>query len=259
LCAGQLHVWRGRLDRAEAQLDRDKRLLSVDELVRAGRFVRAADHDRFIAARAFVRRVLGAYAGVPPASLRFRYGPQGKPQLAGVGTGIGFNVSHSDEWVLCAVAPARHVGVDVERRRHDLTVAEIDQVLTRDEREVLAKMDGSERALAMLRLWTRKEAVVKAMGAGLSFMLDRLEVGVEGEVVHASAHPVADWRLADVSPAPGYVGTVAAEDGAWRVLRWDGPPAEVAGVDVGRRSGNGAFPFRTPRTDLRPFGTDIRG
>jgi 4'-phosphopantetheinyl transferase len=203
--------------------------------------------------------VLGAYAGVPPASLRFRYGQQGKPQLAGVGTGIGFNVSHSDEWVLCAVGPARHVGVDVERRRQDLTLAEIDPVLTRDERDVLAKMDGAGRAAAMLRLWTRKEAVAKAIGAGLSHALDRVEVGVEDDVGRASAHPVANWRLADVSPAQGYVGTVAVEDGAWRVLRWDGPPAEVAGVDVERRPGNVAFPFRTPRTDLRRFGTDIRG
>jgi 4'-phosphopantetheinyl transferase len=252
-------VWRGRLDRNEDELARDQRLLSADELVRAGRFVKAADRARYCAARAFVRRVLATYAGVPPTALHFRYGPQGKPDLAGVGTGIGFNISHSGDWVLCAVAPARHVGVDVETLRHDLRAAELDGVLTADEREVLAKTPPAERAAAGLRIWTRKEAVVKAMGVGLSHALDRLNVGLDDDVIRTPVHPVAWWRIADVSPEPGYAGSVAVEDGAWRVLRWDGPPTDPPSAVVVRPASNGRFPFPTPGTSRRPFGTDIHG
>jgi 4'-phosphopantetheinyl transferase len=233
--------------------------LSADELVRAGRYVRSTDRDRYIAARAFVRRVLAAYVGVPPTQLRFRYGPHGKPELSGVGTGIGFNVSHSGEWVLCAVAPARHVGVDVERRRADLTASDTDSVLTAREREVLEKTDSAERAASALRLWTRKEAVVKAMGVGLSQPLERLEVGLDADVVHVTAHPVAWWRLVDATPSAGYVASVAIEDGTWRVMHWDGPPAETPAGAVDGRLSNGSFPFRTPRTAAAPFGTDVRG
>src|SRR2546421_12655378 len=85
-------------------------LLSPDEIAKADRFAFPELRARSAAARGQLREILGAALERDPASLRFDYGPRGKPDLSGAP--LRFNVSHSGELALVALA-LREIGVDV--------------------------------------------------------------------------------------------------------------------------------------------------
>src|SRR5271165_1126672 len=106
-----VHLWVWRLMVAPG----DAALLSEDERARAGRFHFDRDRDRFVSGRARLRRILGEYRREPPARLRFRYAPGGKPSLAD--RGVRFNLSHSDYLAALAVAADFEVVIDIERLR----------------------------------------------------------------------------------------------------------------------------------------------
>jgi len=245
-------------------LARYARTLSADELIRVGRFVHEEDRDRFVAARGFLRAVLGAYVGRAPAAIRFVYGQHGKPALAGAAPAPAFNLSHSGDWVLCAVAPARAVGVDVERVQSGFLIDELAGVLSRDERRGLDLLTGDERVHSFFETWTRKEAVAKAIGTGVTVPLDRFEVGVGSANRATELAPtcvVGPWRVVRADPAPGYAGSVAIDEGDWGIRYWDGPPAGggSAGPPVhdSRRSGQRSVSTEATVGMPLPFGTDL--
>ncbi|HEY2158143.1 MAG TPA: hypothetical protein VGH33_21115, partial [Isosphaeraceae bacterium] len=113
---GEVHVWRVALDRADDMLARLGSTLSDDERARGERFRSERDRARFLVSRAALRAILSRYAGRPAAALAFLAGPHGKPSLAGAGA-IEFNLSHSGDLALVAVAAGVRVGVDVEQLR----------------------------------------------------------------------------------------------------------------------------------------------
>src|SRR5918996_266983 len=110
-----VHVWRAALDvPPPAALD-GRTFLSAEERMRADRFHRPLDRQRFMASRTWLRILLSGYAGVPPADLCFRYGHAGKPALSGrTGDSVTFNIAHSEGLVLLAFARGLPIGVDLE-------------------------------------------------------------------------------------------------------------------------------------------------
>ncbi|MBV9355455.1 MAG: 4'-phosphopantetheinyl transferase, partial [Chloroflexi bacterium] len=118
-----VHVWRAPLDRSITELIRLETLLSDAERKRAYQFYFEADRRRYIAAHGFMRLILSRYVDVSPRALAFCTGPHGKPRLRearGANCQIEFNLAHSSEVALCAVASSHRVGIDVERIRHDV-------------------------------------------------------------------------------------------------------------------------------------------
>jgi medium-chain acyl-[acyl-carrier-protein] hydrolase len=93
----EVHVWRVALDQSPMALEKCRRTLSTEEQARAERFYFLKDRDHFVAARGTVREILGRYVHRPPAELRFRYGPQGKPRLSDSGDQAPphFNLTHA--------------------------------------------------------------------------------------------------------------------------------------------------------------------
>jgi hypothetical protein len=102
--AATIDVWLARLDLPAAQVSRLSSLLSEDEKARARGFVAAEGYNQFIAARAFLRTLLGQLLARDPASLRFRYGAFGKPALDLHGAEFDFNLSHAGAVAAVAVA-----------------------------------------------------------------------------------------------------------------------------------------------------------
>jgi 4'-phosphopantetheinyl transferase len=144
----------------------DSAILSADELARAAAFKRAADAAAFIARRAALRRILADRLGVAPADVHLITSPYGKPMLA---DGFPhFSLSHRRGISIIAVADAQ-IGVDLEFADSQI---EIDAIAARffapDEREALRLLPDDERCDLFFRLWTRKEAFVKASGVGIS-------------------------------------------------------------------------------------------
>jgi 4'-phosphopantetheinyl transferase len=222
--ADEVQVWRVALDRPLAAPTELAAVLAPDERARADRFCRDEDRARFVVARALLRLILGLHMGADPASLAFRTGPHGKPALAGPAGGtLRFNVAHAGGLALCALAPGREVGVDLEPVR---PVDDADALLRRlaapAEAAAYAALPPAARRSAFFRWWTRKEAFLKATGEGLSRPLTSFEVSLRPDeparLIRVAGDPAetARWRLRALAPAPGYVGALAAEGYAWR-------------------------------------------
>jgi 4'-phosphopantetheinyl transferase len=211
-------VWTVELAVPPSRLLELWRFLSLSERSRAGQFVFEMDRLRFVAAHGLVRLVLASYLGCPPDVLEFVAGPGGKPLLEGPGGGLKFNLSHSAELGLVAVARDREVGVDVEKvRRIDALNSLARLCLSQLEASCIARLPQHKRLAAFFACWTRREAVLKGIGTGLSGLMEcdpaRFHPDDDGRwcFVGSDATGSRDWLLVPLYPAPGFVGTIAVE------------------------------------------------
>ncbi len=223
-----VHLWRASLDCDRPVLSRLENTLSSDETARANRFVFSPDRNHFVAARGILRELLGAYLMLPPAELKFRYGSYGKPALDTNASDsvLQFNLSHSDGLAFYAFSLGRRLGVDVEQIRPQLAGEDIAKryFAAREVAELLA-LPTDVRPQGFFLCWTRKEAYVKAHGAGLSLPLDRFTVSLTpGCAAELQAEDRDQWSIHSVEPAPGYVAAVVAEGKKWQSSCWSWNP-----------------------------------
>jgi len=175
---GEVHVWSCLPHEADASA-RAFAVLDDPEVERATSFRLERDRTRFISHHAFTRRVLARYVGVSPTAVTVRTASRGKPEVDPT-YGIDFNTSRSGGLSVVAVSRGR-VGVDIEAMRPIDDALELaDGLFTDEERRFLRSAPRATRDDALLELWTRKESVVKAFGAGLSAPLDTFEVSRAG-------------------------------------------------------------------------------
>jgi 4'-phosphopantetheinyl transferase len=216
---GVVEVWWAWVDRMpSASL---LSLLDAGEQARAARFRAPVDRDRFVARRVLLRRVLGNRLGVPAADIELRVTAQGR-LLLDPSWGVDFSTSHDEGLAVIALATGRRVGVDVERVR-DLEDA-LDMAathMTRREAAGLRSLPPASRSRAFLVLWTRKEAIVKALGAGLAIPLEGIETGVPaiaGVVRPGGVPGGGTWSLVDLEGlGDTHVGSVVVEGSGIRV------------------------------------------
>lgn len=159
-------------------------ILDADEQDHAARFVFAHDRRRYLRAHMQMRQVLGAYLDQSPDVLHFFAGPHGKPALSqrhSRGTAeLRFNLSHSGDYAVLALSNGHEVGVDIEMLRPGIAEPGLAaQVLSPQELQVLSSVPPTVADTFFLNGWTRKEAVLKALGCGLSRELRDLTVGLD--------------------------------------------------------------------------------
>ena len=209
-----IRVWQVDLRQPEAAVAELERLLAPDEREIAARGQPGVRRRRLVS-RATLRIALGSVLGRPPESLEFVLSPRGKPELAG--EEIAFSVSTSGDLGVVALARQGPLGVDVEQVAERSGLDRI--VATRFapvEAEAIERLGGEARLHAFYNCWTRKEAYLKATGAGLVRALDRVVVSVDDErpaIVSLDGDDPARWSLAALELAPGTVGAVAVRDG----------------------------------------------
>lgn len=201
-----------RLGEDERWPDAVAPFVTAGERERAGRFVHAADAIRHLVGRALVRRVLhreGEFA----APTAFSLSPWGKPRHRE----IEFSIAHSGEMVWAGFCRRAALGIDVESVRPLADLAELTAQLHPDEGRAIRALPPFERTAAFYRCWTRKEAVLKATGTGLSLPLDGfcVETGL-GERDWIVAPPegapsAAAWTSRDIACGPDYRCCVAAQ------------------------------------------------
>ena len=210
-----------------ARIARCAALLSAEETARADRFLREADRDRYIASHAALRVVIGRECGLPPERLRFATEPNGRLFLAEpAGTDLDVNLSHSGDIALIGLVRGARIGVDVEIRRPLPDALRIARShFARDETTALEALPPSQRERAFFGLWTRKEAVVKALGAGLSQPLAGFSVTVPPDPARLLriAGGTGPWTLATLDPGPGACVTVAVTAAGVSVRQRDLP------------------------------------
>jgi 4'-phosphopantetheinyl transferase len=186
-----------RLDASPGDVQAAHACLSPAERQRAQRLRFERHRRRFIVARARLRQLLAERLGVKPDAIEFAYGSNGKPKLPH--RGLHFNVAHCDDVALFAFSHAAEIGVDIEAIR---PIREADAIAARffspRENQAYAAAAPRDKPLAFLRCWTRKEALIKALGAGLFMPLEKLELA------HAPS-----WRLHSFFPLPGFIAALA--------------------------------------------------
>lgn len=181
----------------------------------------------FLRGRAPLLALLAAYLGTSTSAVVLDETERGKPHIAHAVTSredahrLEFNWSHSGDYALIALAHDCSVGVDIERLGKNLRSLEIARrFFDPAEAEALALLDPTARDHAFMGLWCAKEAVLKAVGEGLSFGLARLAfTRLEGaDWTLARVDPalgrIMDWQLSAFDAAPGYRGALA-----WRGRR----------------------------------------
>lgn len=183
-----------------------REFLSDEELSRLQTYRSPSAAERYVLTRSLVRIVLGAHLGETPRNVRVSRTETGKPVISG-GDHVHFNVSHSGELILLALCGTRPVGVDVERRRDVFRVEKlVDRWLTESERREMAAHTerGAGASDTFLRLWSLKEARLKALGVGIS--------GAARAPLHTVDAMSLDYLLETLPGRPedqSYVGALA--------------------------------------------------
>lgn len=181
-------------------------LLSPEEHHRAGAFKFRALARRYVAAHGALRHILARYLDADPAALAFARNPWGKPRLAD--RPLQFNLSHSGPWAALAVSGGE-VGIDIETMAAAPPLEVAPLVLSSSERDQLQSAPADRQAALFYGIWTRKEALAKATGQGLSLDLTQITV-CAGRFLDVAAIPGGStWHLAALPPVPGSLGAVA--------------------------------------------------
>jgi len=215
---GEIHLWRASLDVSDENVAALRRLLNPRELERADRFRVANAARRFIAARAVLRALLGQVTATDPARVEFTYGERGKPSVSGA---PHFNASDSGDTVVVAMA-SEEVGVDVEGLRFLPNPDRLARrICTADELEQLDALTKGEADAALLRLWTYKEAALKAIGLGLPGGLRNVEFdfrpGKPPQLKRLREH-VNGWSLLTADVDPGLLCSIVVRGADWRLI-----------------------------------------
>jgi 4'-phosphopantetheinyl transferase len=211
-----IRLWWATLPDFDGLLESLEERLPSEERRRAARFRVEAARHRFVLARCILRRHIGAALDTDPQTLRFATGDRGKPHLAfpEIENPPHFNLSHSGG-VVVLITAAADVGVDVESLRE---IANAERMARRffssGERSRITSLAGAARDHAFLRIWTQKEAYLKATGLGVGMPLNEVEtepdpqapprlVAIAGDRVKAER-----WTLAEAT-IPGSICTIA--------------------------------------------------
>ncbi|HWH11172.1 MAG TPA: 4'-phosphopantetheinyl transferase superfamily protein [Solirubrobacteraceae bacterium] len=218
LAPGRCQVWWAPTSAADPRL---LALLDPHERDRHDGFLREADRARFLVAHALARIVAAEHAATGPELIRYwpgaagRQGAGAKPRFADAAADLELSISHSGEHTAVALSRAAAVGVDVERIGPQAAEASlVESVLAAAEQLELGALPESARAWGFCRYWTRKEAILKATGDGLSVSLRRISVTGATRppaLLHWSGpgRPTEPVDLYDLDVGPGYTASLA--------------------------------------------------
>jgi 4'-phosphopantetheinyl transferase len=208
----ELHVWRFQLDVPPPIVEELAQRLSPSERLRAQQMRFERDWRTLIVSRGVLRGLLGMYLNVPPKSLEFHYNEFGKPFLSpALAFRIEFSVSHSGDRALFAFVREVSVGVDLEAIRPLADLAGmVKTCLSPSEQQRFGALPTDQRLASFFRIWTRKEALSKAIGTGL------LDTRLDLDALDPK------WQIVDVDVGPGFSAALAVQHPELRAEHWEG-------------------------------------
>lgn len=200
----EVHVWRAEVDRPSAEIEQFFQILAPDEQQRSQRFRFEKDRKKFVIARGLLRIILARYLSVSSDRVLFSYSSKGKPAIANtypMGE-LCFNVSHSHQMALYAIALNRPVGIDLEHIRPIEAVALSQRFFLPSEAIVIRSLIGTEQHQVFFRGWTQKEAYLKATGDGLG-QLASVEVALTESMrlisIDGDVNIAAQWFVQEIA------------------------------------------------------------
>jgi len=218
LIPGKIDVWFFDIDRTPSEIDEFKAILSSEERTRAKRFKFLNDRRRYVVQHGILRVLLSKYMKKEPQQVEIRTSLNGKPYVDSQDRGaIHFSASRSDEFVMLAFNCIDNIGIDIEKIRNIPDILEIvERHFTHNEKKEILFCPEASRLELFYKLWTRKEAVLKAQGLGLLTPLNCVNVAVSPDTFEpwnvqvAGDSVVEEFWVMDVAGPAGYAAAVAA-------------------------------------------------
>lgn len=216
LSRGAVHVFLLRLAAFDAAALTAN--LCPAEQARAARLKVAKARAQFIITRAALRQLLANYLGIAPRALAFTAGPRGKPAIDPhwQQKHIEFNVSHAADYALLALSLDHRLGVDIESVERQVNYRALaNRFFSAPEQAAFKKLPAGAAGAAFYRVWSRKEACLKATGQGLAGGLAGFSVPL-GETpvqtrVRGATDTGSDWFIYNVIAPPGYQTALVAD------------------------------------------------
>jgi 4'-phosphopantetheinyl transferase len=220
LSDNEIHIWDASLQAGREVVAKYSTLLSADEKKRARRFYFKADENRFITGRGILRTLLGRVLKLEPHKIKFQYGEHGKPQVEYnfPGKPFEFNLSHAKDRVVYIFNWGEPVGIDIE---HVRPMKDMDdfalQFFTPNEYQLIYSLPKDQKQETFFKIWTCKEAFLKANGSGLTLPINMYEIYdiSDSPKIHSIAQDLqttAPWNLEMFIPAPGYQAAIAIKE-----------------------------------------------
>jgi len=218
ISGNQVHIWQSNLLNPESAVDRlYHEVLSDDERVKSDRLRSLIDRGKFIGARAGLRIILSKYLDLRPEEIVFCYTEHGKPLIDSKHntSSINFNLSHSNNHALYAIAQNRRVGVDIEHMRQ---IRKADRIIQKhfspQEADYYHTHPANKKQEAFFKLWTRKEAYTKAKGIGIRMPRNQIELSL----VPTETDTELGWRINELKVETGYVAALVVEGKEYQVI-----------------------------------------
>jgi len=217
---GEVQIILFNLDLAEAEVIELERLLSPDELKRANRLFTRQLRNRFISGRGLLRETLADYLDLEASRLILSTTPSGKPHLSCEHDchDLDFNLSHSGDLAILALASQCQVGIDLEQVREDLPYQKIAwQFFSDREQSDLFSLPVEQQLAAFYRCWTRKESYLKACGSGFTYPSDNFDISLlPGQPPALLAHrtdpeQTFNWSMLDLNVPHGNCAALTAQ------------------------------------------------
>lgn len=191
------------------------RVLDAIETQRWQRYLTVQAKAQFVVAHVATRQVLSHYDDREPEAWAFAVGAHGRPEIVDGPPGLRFNISHTEGMVAVLVHGAADCGVDVERTARPVDVETVSRrVFTQAEQASIFALPQQAQAKQFFRLWTLKEAFIKAKGAGLSLPLQQFSFAFDGEQVRFDCESTIDpaptrWHFETHQQASGHTVSIA--------------------------------------------------
>ncbi|MCL2925797.1 MAG: 4'-phosphopantetheinyl transferase superfamily protein [Trichodesmium sp. MAG_R04] len=225
LSENNVHIWSTNLKLSSGKIEELSTILSPDEKDRANRFYFERDKNRFIIARGTLRKILSRYLNIESKKLQFTYSDRGKPYLQN--TSILFNLSHSQDLALYAITKVSLIGIDLEYIR-PINDAEnlAKRFFSLQEYNLISQLPSQKQQETFLKMWTCKEAYLKATGDGLAGSLEKVEISLTPEKpveffsINGDIEEASHWYLYQFIPQPNYIAAVAVAQKNQKLSFW---------------------------------------
>ena len=214
----EVHLWRVFLDGGGNGQEKLLERLSKAEVERAMRLRAELQRRRFIRSHAACRSLLARYAGIPAEQLEFVQTQTGKPSLREP-TALKFNMSHSGGWMALAISRNREIGVDLEMHTGQLDWLQIAKnfFLAEEVNQIRAFPGMEQQMLGFYRVWTMKEAYLKASGIGIASGLRHVKINLSQDSeasfleLPGGKNELRRWLAFAFQPVSGAAGVVVVE------------------------------------------------
>ncbi len=214
----ELHIWHISLIQSQDTIETLASHLDENEWAKADKFRFETERLNYVISHGARREILAKYLECLPNVIKFKENYYGKPFLRENKKRIYFNLSHSHEIALLAVAKKRRIGVDIEAIRKNFDEINIaEQFFSTSEIETLQSLPRNLRTKAFFDCWTRKEAFIKAVGQGLSYPLKEFSVAFSPFErarlisLENTFLKTENWQIIELNIADDYASAAAIE------------------------------------------------